>query len=116
MKNLFAFLLLSQLFISCVSDRIGGGGWPSRTRDAQLLVKGEKSSLSAADITAIHEFVWSKNPNLRIIGIQVKSGKTVLVTCTDQPGDRFTKMLGFDLLRSGDGWVEGNYKSKLKVY
>ena len=113
MKHLLLLLLISQLTVSCARDRIGGGGWAARTRDAQLMVKGDKSLLNPADITAIHEFVWSKNPNVRILGIKVIDRQTVLLTCTDQPGDSFTKIHGFDLIRSGDGWREGSYKSKL---
>lgn len=115
MKTLLVFLLISHLTVSCASNGLGGGKWPARTRDSQLLIRGDKALLSSADIAAIHDCVWSKNPNLRILGIQVIDRQTVLLSCTDQPGDRFTKFLGFDLIRSGDGWREGNYKSKSKT-
>jgi hypothetical protein len=115
MKKLFVYLVITQLIVSCAYNRIGSGGWPARTRDSQLLVKGDKSALSAMDITAIHEFVWSKNANIRILGIQIIDSKKVLLTCTDQPGDRFQRMLGFDLIRTGGGWVEGNYISTMKA-
>jgi hypothetical protein len=111
MKTLLALLLILHLPVSCASNGPGGEQWPTRTRDSQLMIRGDKSLLSAADIADIHEAVWSKNPNLRILGIQVINRQTVLLSCTDQPGERFTRFLGFDLIRSGEGWREGNYKS-----
>ena len=111
-KTIISFLFLITLFsTSCVSP----GVWPERTRDPQLKIDGDKSQLSSKDLTAVHEFVWSKNPNLRILGIKVINKDTLLLTCTTQSGDRYSKFIGFDLLRTGNGWREGNYKSKFNT-
>lgn len=111
LKAIISFLFLITLFFtSCASP----GVWPERTRDPELEIVGDKSHLSSKDVASVHEFIWKKNPNLRILGIEVLSKDTLLLTCTTQPGDRFTKFIGFDLLRTGDGWREGNYKSKLE--
>jgi hypothetical protein len=111
-KFAIIFLFSSPLFLtSCATT----GSWPQRTRDPQILIEGNKSYLSDKDLTLVHELVWSKNPNLRILGIEVINRDKILLTCTTQAGEKFTKMIGFDLIRSGSGWSEGTYKSVMRT-
>jgi PBP1b-binding outer membrane lipoprotein LpoB len=113
MKSIASVLLIALCLSSCVSDRIGSGGWPERTRDPTLNITDTKSYLSEADIKTIHEKVWAENANLRVFSIEVVKPATVLVICTDVPGDRFSRSLGFDMIKNRGNWEFGTYKAKM---
>jgi PBP1b-binding outer membrane lipoprotein LpoB len=113
MKSIVSVLLVALLLSSCVSNRIGSGGWPERTRDSTLDIKDTKHYLTKEDINTIHEKVWAENANLRIFSIEVVKPATVLVICTDVPGDRFSRSLGFDMIKTRGDWEFGTYKAKM---
>jgi len=112
MKSIVSLLLLLFLLSSCVSNRIGSGGWPERTRDPKLNITDTLHYLSKTDINTIHDMVWAENANLRIFSIRVVKLGTVLVICTDMPGESFPRSLGFDMIKTNGGWKFGTYKAK----
>ncbi len=112
MKSIVSILLLIFFLSSCVSNRIGSGGWPERNRDPKLNITDTKHYLSKSDINTIHEMVWAKNANLRIFSIRVVKPGTVLVICTDMPGESFPRSLGFDMVKTKGVWDFGTYKAK----
>jgi len=113
MKNIVSVFLAALLLTSCVSNAIGSGGWPERTRDSTLSIKDPNNYLTKSDINTIHEKVWAENPNLRVFSIEVVRPATVLVICTDVPGDNFSRSLGFDMIKTRGDWQFGTYKAKM---
>jgi hypothetical protein len=76
----------------------------------------EHIKLSDSDIQQIHQAVWSKFPEFRILGIQTIKPDVVLITCTTQSGEKFSKLYGLDSKRSGGKWTLGSYRANMSGY
>jgi hypothetical protein len=118
MKNLLLLMIMMSVVTSCTNGLDGAGKWPARTRDANVLIVDKLHYLSKNDIQAIHDVIWTEDPNLRVLSInshfnRSRNQKVVLVTCSYQKGDRFTDTQGFELIRQGDTWKFGPVRGKI---
>jgi hypothetical protein len=108
MKHLLT-LGIFALLASCSTS--SSGSWPARTRDPNLKIVDSKHTLSASDITAIHELVWSKNPRLGIFGMEAVGRDTVLVSVSPQTSEKVTIFGACDAIKKGGRWELGKYRS-----
>lgn len=121
MKKFLKLMAIAVVMTSCANGTFGIGGWPARTRDKNVLINDREHYLSEKDVQAIHDVVWTKDPNLRVLSIdssrvnRVTNQRVVLVTCTYQKGERFSQMQGFELIRQGDTWKFGSRQAKMNV-
>lgn len=97
------------LLASCAAT--SSGSWPARTRDPHLKIVDTGHTLSAADIAAIHELVWEKNPHLGIFGIEVVKRDTVLVSVSPETTEKVKKFGACDAIKTGGRWQFGKYRS-----
>ena len=118
-KKMKPYLLLlcsgaSLMFCSC-SLVNPVGDWPLRTKDPSLSVVSNHFKLSDHDIQEIHQAVWSEFPEFRVLGIETIKADVVLITCTKQKGEKFSKLYGLDSKKSGGKWTLGNYRSNMSA-
>ena len=108
MRQLLSFGFLA-LLASCSAT--SSGNWPARTRDPHLKIVDSRHTLTAADITAIHELVWAENPRLGIFGIEAVGRDTVLVSVSPQTSEKVSIFGSCDAIKKGGRWELGNYRS-----
>jgi len=75
--------------------------WPARTKNQNIFFA---ENIPNYDVNSMHEAIWAKNPNAKVLSIDITETNNARVATTNQATGPITSTKHYYLNKSGSTW------------